>query len=180
MTVSSGISSPEDQAGAADRTPPESWGESLYQATMQVLDAPEQGGSVLGKLGLLIGTLALSVLVFLWLGLPLLFLLILLLVIVFHELGHYIGMWIFGYRDLRMFFIPFFGAAVSGVKYGVPVWQQATVLLLGPLRLQSTSKPLSRSKRSSLPPRPLASPCWRWAIRTLVRLLLPPAAVRKP
>lgn len=54
-------------------------------------------------------------------------------VIFFHELGHWLGMKIFGYRDLKIFFIPFFGGAASGTKEGVPQWQQAIVVLLGPL-----------------------------------------------
>ena len=107
--------------------------ESLYQATIQALDAPEKETSTLRKAALLIGTLALSVAAFLWLGFPLLFLLILIGVLLFHELGHYLGMQLFGYRDVRMFFIPFLGAAVSGRKYAAPVWQEATMLLLGPL-----------------------------------------------
>src|SRR5262249_49228899 len=106
--------------------------ESLYRATMQALDAPETG-SALGKAALLAGSLLLSVAAFLWLGLPLLALLLIVLVLLIHELGHYLGMLLFGYRDVRMFFIPFFGAAVSGRKYGVPAWQEAIVLLLGPL-----------------------------------------------
>jgi hypothetical protein len=39
----------------------------------------------------------------------------------------------FGYRDVRMFFIPFFGAAVSGARAGAAGWKEAVVLLLGPL-----------------------------------------------
>lgn len=54
-------------------------------------------------------------------------------VLLVHEAGHYLGMQIFGYRDVRMFFIPFFGAAVSGKKHAAPAWQQLIVLLLGPL-----------------------------------------------
>jgi Zn-dependent protease len=54
-------------------------------------------------------------------------------VLLFHEAGHYLGMQLFGYRDVRMFFIPFFGAAVSGKKHAAPPWQQLIVLLLGPL-----------------------------------------------
>lgn len=50
-----------------------------------------------------------------------------------HELGHYLAMRWFGYRDLRMFFIPFFGAAVSGRKYNVPGWKMAIVSLMGPV-----------------------------------------------
>jgi len=51
----------------------------------------------------------------------------------FHELGHYLAMRWFGYRNLRMFFIPFFGAAVSGHHYNVPGWKKAIVALAGPV-----------------------------------------------
>lgn len=54
-------------------------------------------------------------------------------VLLFHELGHLAGMKLFGYRDVKMFFIPFFGAAVSGKRRGVAGWKEAAVLLLGPL-----------------------------------------------
>jgi hypothetical protein len=42
-------------------------------------------------------------------------------------------MWLFGFRDVRMFFIPFFGAAVQGRPYGVAAWKEALVSLLGPV-----------------------------------------------
>lgn len=58
---------------------------------------------------------------------------ILLGILFFHELGHLLAMRWFGYSDLRMFFIPFFGAAVTGKKHAAPAWQQAWVALLGPL-----------------------------------------------
>jgi hypothetical protein len=51
----------------------------------------------------------------------------------FHELGHYAAMKLFGYTDLRIFFIPFFGGAAAGKKRGGPAWQQGIVLLAGPL-----------------------------------------------
>jgi Zn-dependent protease len=54
-------------------------------------------------------------------------------VLLFHELGHFAGMRLFGYRDVRMFFIPFFGAAVSGRKVNIKAWQEAVILILGPL-----------------------------------------------
>ena len=59
--------------------------------------------------------------------------LLLLPILFFHELGHYIAMRLFKYRNLRMFFIPFFGAAVSGQNYNVPGWKRAIVSLMGPL-----------------------------------------------
>ena len=35
-------------------------------------------------------------------------LLLLVAVILFHESGHWVGMRLYGYRDVKMFFIPFF------------------------------------------------------------------------
>lgn len=54
-------------------------------------------------------------------------------VLVLHEAGHFLGMKLFGYRDVKMFFIPFLGAAVSGRKHAAAAWQEIIVLLLGPL-----------------------------------------------
>lgn len=54
-------------------------------------------------------------------------------VLLFHEAGHAFGMRLFGYADVRMFFIPFFGAAVSGRPRGGAAWKDAVVSLLGPL-----------------------------------------------
>lgn len=50
-----------------------------------------------------------------------------------HELGHALGMVVFGYTDVRIFFIPLFGAAAAGRKRGVARWKEGVVLLLGPL-----------------------------------------------
>lgn len=54
-------------------------------------------------------------------------------VLLLHESGHLFGMWLFGYRDLGMLFIPFLGALASGRKEQVSPWQEAVILLLGPL-----------------------------------------------
>lgn len=81
---------------------------------------------------LLLGTLALFALSMWrdhdWRGLVLL-----VSVLFFHELGHWAGMRLFGFQDVRMFFIPFFGAAVSGRNQGAESWKEALVLLLGPV-----------------------------------------------
>jgi Zn-dependent protease len=106
--------------------------EDLYQKTCDVLNAPEPTGSVRTAWILLAVTLGLFVLSFLR-SASLQSLGIIILVLLFHESGHFLGMRLFGYRNVRMFFIPFFGAAVSGRKHAAPVWQQAVVLLLGPL-----------------------------------------------
>ena len=54
-------------------------------------------------------------------------------VVLFHEFGHYVAMRCFKYRDLRMFFIPLLGAAVTGRHFNVKGWQQAMVYLAGPV-----------------------------------------------
>lgn len=54
-------------------------------------------------------------------------------VLLIHEMGHYLGMKIFGYADVRMFFIPLFGGAVSGRSLDVPGYKRGIVALLGPL-----------------------------------------------
>jgi Zn-dependent protease len=59
--------------------------------------------------------------------------LLLIPILLVHELGHLLAMRIFKYRNLRMFFIPLFGAAVTGRNYNVPGWKKAVVSLMGPL-----------------------------------------------
>lgn len=59
--------------------------------------------------------------------------LILVGVLFIHELGHLVGMWLFGYRDIKLFFVPFFGAVITTRNAVAPPWQRAAVLLLGPL-----------------------------------------------
>jgi Zn-dependent protease len=60
-------------------------------------------------------------------------LVLLIAVLLLHELGHYAGMRLFNYQDVRMFFIPLFGAAVAGRSRSVEGYKEAIVLLLGPL-----------------------------------------------
>lgn len=54
-------------------------------------------------------------------------------VLLFHELGHLAAMKMFGYRNLKMFFIPGFGAAVTGRSFGISGWKKAVVSLMGPV-----------------------------------------------
>jgi Zn-dependent protease len=59
--------------------------------------------------------------------------LLLIPILLFHEMGHYLAMYIFKYRNLQMFFIPLLGAAVTGRKYNVAGWKKVVVFLMGPL-----------------------------------------------
>jgi Zn-dependent protease len=61
------------------------------------------------------------------------FLVSMVVILFIHESGHYLAMRGFGYRNVKMFFIPFFGAAVTGQHYNVPGWKKVIVSLMGPL-----------------------------------------------
>lgn len=60
--------------------------------------------------------------------------LVLLAVVFLHEMGHAVAMRAVGYRDVNIFFIPFFGAFASGKPTGaIAAWKEAVVLLAGPM-----------------------------------------------
>lgn len=104
--------------------------EASFQAMREALRTPaREGGTGL----ILLVTLALFVFSQLGGEQTLLGLAVLVGVLLFHELGHLAGMKLFGYRDVKMFFIPFFGAAVSGRRRDVAGWKEGLVLLAGPL-----------------------------------------------
>lgn len=50
-----------------------------------------------------------------------------------HELGHFVAMYVLGYQNLSLLLIPLFGGVALGKKHAAPVWQNAAVLLAGPL-----------------------------------------------
>ncbi|ACL04942.1 peptidase M50 [Desulfatibacillum aliphaticivorans] len=58
--------------------------------------------------------------------------LLLLLVIFIHEIGHYLAMGLFGYKNRQVFFVPFLGAATMGAKDDATIMQRVWVLLGGP------------------------------------------------
>lgn len=101
--------------------------EDRYQETMALLRNPKQRSQ-----GLVL-VLSLAAFVLFQKDSSPLAVAVLVGVLLFHELGHYAGMRVFGYRDVRMFFIPFLGAAVSGKRRNVAPWKEGIVLLLGPL-----------------------------------------------
>ncbi|MBN2020260.1 MAG: site-2 protease family protein [Sedimentisphaerales bacterium] len=82
-----------------------------------------------------IGILLISLLVFFQLGFfkwGLGSVLLIILVLLIHEMGHFLSMKIFGYKNVQIFFIPLFGAAVSGVSRNISGWKKAIVSLMGP------------------------------------------------
>jgi stage IV sporulation protein FB len=62
-----------------------------------------------------------------------LLLLILTAIVIFHELGHFLAMKMYHYKDLGIFFIPLLGAYASGTKREVSQKQSAVILLAGPM-----------------------------------------------
>jgi len=83
-----------------------------------------------------LGFLALSVLLFFGFGLwdePLPSVLVIIVALFVHELGHLAAMKLLGYSNVRIFFIPFFGAAVSGENVRAAGWRRAIVTLAGPM-----------------------------------------------
>jgi Zn-dependent protease len=54
-------------------------------------------------------------------------------VILIHEGGHYLAMKIFGYRDIKLFFVPLLGAFVSGSSHAATPFQRSLMILAGPV-----------------------------------------------
>jgi Zn-dependent protease len=104
---------------------------AAYQSYKTIQDNQRAGW--FSKTAILLASVILFGISFGFLSLSLQSLVILIAVLFFHELGHLLGMWFFGYRDLRMLFIPFMGALASGRKENITAIQEAVVLLLGPL-----------------------------------------------
>jgi Zn-dependent protease len=127
----------EAAAGASPVGPPPPPGpppfsfEAEFQATLERLRHPKaRWGTGL----ILVGSLALFMVLQAGSdGGSLVDLAVLAAVIFVHESGHWLAMRAFGYRDVRMFFIPFFGGGTTGRGSGVAAWKVGVVLLAGPL-----------------------------------------------
>lgn len=101
-------------------------------STAAVIALAAQPAPAWVKTALFALTLALSALLF-WGDFSSMDALALLAVLLVHELGHLAAMWAFDYRNLSIFFLPFLGAAAVGHKPHAPPWQEAIVLLAGPV-----------------------------------------------
>lgn len=115
--------------GAPDVNNPD----QVYEEVLAVIDQQQSRQTNWVK-NILI--LAISLLIFFQLGFfegGLHSVLMLILVLLVHETGHLVGMRLFGYKNVQMFFIPFFGAAVSGESRNVATYKKAFISLLGPL-----------------------------------------------
>lgn len=56
-----------------------------------------------------------------------------LLVIIVHEMGHFVFMRMFDYKNVKMFIVPLLGAFTSGKKQQVSQWQLTVIILGGPV-----------------------------------------------
>jgi Zn-dependent protease len=61
------------------------------------------------------------------------FLSLIVLVLIIHEGGHYLSMKLFNYRKVKLMFVPFMGAFVSGEKENISQTQRLFVVLMGPI-----------------------------------------------
>lgn len=61
------------------------------------------------------------------------YILVLVGVLFIHELGHFLAMKYFNYKDVKMFFIPLLGALVTGKKQEISQKQRTIILLAGPV-----------------------------------------------
>lgn len=106
--------------------------DSVFQAVIEQLRKPPQTHGKAGRM-LLISLAAFVVVGFALGQRSIGGVLTLVGVLFLHELGHAVAMRLFGYRDVRILFIPFFGAVATGFNRSVPVWQRTVVLLAGPV-----------------------------------------------
>lgn len=101
-----------------------------YENALSVLNSKNRNAS--GKIVFLLFTVILFVLVF---GFLFSFELALLLVaaVFIHEGGHLLAMSLLGYKDLKMLFIPLFGAVAIGSARGVPPYKKVITYFSGPV-----------------------------------------------
>ncbi|HZQ46169.1 MAG TPA: site-2 protease family protein, partial [Verrucomicrobiae bacterium] len=129
------LSDAEQQSEAADRgtlQEMQSAGKKYPEILLEIKKLQEQKSPRWTRLLVILG---LSALVFIALGFQSWnreYVYLLIPILLLHEAGHFLMMKIFGYRNLKMFFIPLFGAAVSGRNYNVAGWKKVVVSLMGP------------------------------------------------
>ena len=122
---------PEVVSAAAARSPVARGLQPAYREAVDVLLKPPQ---VTRQSTLMLVTLVLFLVVqFGVYGETLRNVAIVILVLLLHETGHLLAMRWFGYRDVRMLFLPFLGAAVIGRHTDVAAWREGVVALLGPI-----------------------------------------------
>lgn len=100
----------------------------FYPQKPELIETQSKGGA-----GRTIFSLLILVLAFLLIGSEINFILYILLVVMIHEAGHYVMMKLFGYKDVRMLFVPLVGAFIQGKKEIYNQKQSLLVVLAGPI-----------------------------------------------
>ena len=106
--------------------------ERIDAVMAELEQAHSNSSSSLRSVALLLGSAALFVVLGAWFW-SIELVLYLVPILLFHELGHYVAMRYFRYRNLKMFFLPLLGAAVSGQHFNIPGWKKVLVSLAGPI-----------------------------------------------
>jgi Zn-dependent protease len=81
----------------------------------------------------LIGLLVYAVLFYFIFDQNLAYIAAILLVIIIHEMGHFLFMRLFNYKNVKIFIVPLLGAFTSGKKQQVSQWQLSLIILGGPV-----------------------------------------------
>lgn len=100
---------------------------NFYPEKPQLVEQKQKGG-----MSLTFFSLVLFILVFYLLVDELNFILYLVVVLLIHELGHFLAMKFFKYKNVRMLFIPLMGAFVQGVKSNYSQKESIIVTASGP------------------------------------------------
>lgn len=101
----------------------------FYPQKPELIETESKGGA-----GRTIFSLLMFVLAFMLIGLKdVNFIFFIILVVMVHELGHFLMMKLFGYKDVKMLFIPLIGAFIQGKKDIYNQKQSILVVLAGPV-----------------------------------------------
>jgi len=112
--------------------PPASHAEHIDAVMAELERARSHSDSGIRSIGLLAGSAILFIALGAWFW-SIEVVLYLVPILLFHELGHYVAMRYFDYRNVKMFFLPLLGAAVSGQHFNIPSWKKVIVSLAGPI-----------------------------------------------
>ncbi len=99
----------------------------FYSEKPELVEKDQKGG-----LSLTFFSMVLFVLVFFLFTDQINFIIYLLVVLLFHELGHFIAMKVYGYKNVRMMFVPLMGAFVQGTKENYSQKESFIVTASGP------------------------------------------------
>jgi hypothetical protein len=107
--------------------------EAELDAVLTVAESPERAPGTPWSLVWLVAATAIASFIAMSLLWNPLVALMILAVIAIHEAGHAVAMWLIGYRDVHVFFVPLLGAMTIGTASSATVRGQIVMLLAGPV-----------------------------------------------